>query len=84
MDEDISQHCKSNPKTKCGANGTRNKSAVRQLEGCHSTTTNHAKNSLKFEVESSLHFLCYGMGAQLTAEPACVQKETIQPCRRLE
>jgi hypothetical protein len=41
------------------------------------------KISLKFEVQSSLHFLCYGIRAQLTAGPACVQKETIQPCRLL-
>ncbi len=49
------------------------------MEGSHSATTNHATNSLKFEVESSLHFLCYGMDVWLTAEPACVQKETIEP-----
>ncbi len=33
VDEDISRHCKSNPKTNCGLNGTTNKSAVWQLEG---------------------------------------------------
>ncbi len=53
------------------------------MEGSDSATTNHTKNSLKFEVESSLHFFFYGMGAQLTAGPACVQEETIQPCRLL-
>lgn len=53
------------------------------MEGSDSATTNHTKNSLKFEVESSLHFFFYGMGAQLTAGPSCVQEETIQPCRLL-
>jgi hypothetical protein len=53
---------------------------IQQPQFTHKSTPNiHS-----FEVGSSLHFFPYGMVcAQLTAGPACVQKETTQPCRLL-